>query len=108
MKTIYYFKIFCFALILCCFIVGCETKDSPEVKARNKETLSKEGEYIGSLPDGRSICRYEIDNGASPNHWVYVVYASDAVRETITVNRHENKANRVEVLIDGVKYEPVE
>jgi hypothetical protein len=53
--------------------------------ALNKANLSKAGEEVGVLPDGRRVIRYEIEMGSNiHNHWLYVVDGS------ITVNRTES------------------
>lgn len=87
-------------------LVGCAPEhNDPTVMATNKSTLGTSGEYVGTLPDGRKIVRYEIEMGRKHNHWVYVTEGS------ITINRTENhgktSSNHVDVIIDGVKYAPV-
>lgn len=72
----------------------------------NKTTLAGSGEYIGTLPDGRKIVRYKLDMGSNiHDHWIYVTEGS------ITINRTEShgksSSNHVDVIIDGVKYQPV-
>ncbi len=85
-------------------LAGCGG-DTPEARATNKVMLSSAGDYIGTLPDGRRVMRYElISPDSSYSHWVYVTDGS------ITVNRKipAGKATRsgVEVIIDGVTYAP--
>lgn len=76
----------------------------PKVKLQNKSMLASEGEYIGTLPDGRKVVRYGISMGSHSSHWIYV--AGDSA----TVNRSERQGkttvNRVEVFIDGVQIVP--
>lgn len=62
-------------MLLCCFfiLVGCESSNSPRIQALNKTTLSSEGQFVGILPDGRSVYRYQIERGIGVhNHWLYV------------------------------------
>lgn len=103
--SVFYSSVFYTALAVCfIFLVGCESSKSPNVVNKNVATLKDQGEKIGTLPDGRSIYRYEIKRGAlDSSHWIYVV--SDG--SSVTNNSHVNKANHVEVLIDGVKYTPL-
>ena len=91
------------------FFVGCTSTShsDPQIMSLNKTTLSRSGEDVGTLPDGRKVVRYEIEMGSSiHNHWLYVVDGS------ITVNRAERQgkglANHVDVIIDGTRYEPIE
>lgn len=80
--------------------------DDPTVMATNKAALAGSGEYVGTLPDGRKIVRYQLEMGDNlHNHWIYVTDGS------ITINRTEShgktSSNHVDVIIDGVKYLPV-
>lgn len=96
-------------LILCltlCSLLGCTAHNDPTVMATNKTTLAGSGEYVGTLPDGRKIVRYQLEMGSNiHNHWIYVTDGS------ITINRTEthgkSSSNHVDVIIDGVKYRPV-
>lgn len=95
--------ILCFAL---CFLLGCTAHNDPTVMTTNKATLAGSGEYVGTLPDGRKIVRYQLEMGSNlHNHWIYVTDGS------ITLNRTEpngkTSSNHVDVIIDGVKYLPV-
>jgi hypothetical protein len=93
--------VLCLAVILAIMLPGCDGPNDPGVTTVNEATLKTQGDKIGTLPDGRSIYRYEVKRGGgcSP-HWLYVV--SDG--SSVTNNHHSNKANRVEVFIDGKKY----
>lgn len=98
----YKFAITAFLLLFC--LGGCETQQQADLTSR--ATLKSGGDYIGALPDGRKIYRYELDRAnSSYNHYIYVV------GNTISVNTSEkqgkNTVHRVTVMIDGVEYVPV-
>lgn len=81
-------------------LAGCSGPDSPEVKALNKDVLSGPGDYIGTLPNGQDVVRYEINRGDNlHNHFIYVV------GDTVTVNRSESQGkssvNRTETIYNG-------
>jgi uncharacterized protein YcfL len=91
------------AIVTLLFVVGCTSHDDPTVMYKNKTTLSKSGEEVGVLPDGRRVVRYELEMGSNiHNHWLYVVDG------TITINHTESHgkttANHVHVVIEGQKY----
>jgi hypothetical protein len=93
-------------LILALCLSGCgrvSYKD-PETKAVNKERLSKNGEEIGALPDGRKVTRYEISTGKlplgddCPPHWIYVVEGSVSVN--FETKEGKQIVNNVQVIVD--------
>ncbi len=88
------------ASVLCLALLGCADMDSPEVVALNKASLSGNGKYVGTLPDGRAVRMYEIDRGDNPTHYLYVA------GDDVTINRTEGKTRPTEVVIDGLKYIP--
>lgn len=95
-------------LVLClilCSLFGCTAHNDPTVMAINKTTLAGSGEYVGTLPDGRKIVRYQIDMGDTHDHWIYVTDGSIAINRTETHGK--SSSNHVDVIIDGVKYRPV-
>jgi hypothetical protein len=93
-------------LILALCLSGCgrvSYKD-PETKAVNKLRLSKDGEEIGVLPDGRKVTRYVISMGKLPlgdncsPHWIYVVEGSVSVNFETKDGKHIE--NHVQVIVD--------
>ena len=94
-------------LLLLCLFCGCSNYDDPEVKLRNKAMLSQGGEFIGELPDGRKVSRYYISMGnQSSAHWIYVTDGSITVNHEVRTGKTSH--NEVQVLIDGIKYAPLE
>ena len=93
-------------------LMGCSSTPytDPVVKSENQARLSKEGEYVGTLPDGRSVERYWVSMGSDfPSHWIYVTKGSMTVnRTTVTTDSEGNqtKTHYVDVMIDGVPYTP--
>jgi hypothetical protein len=88
-------------LILMICLAGCKSYNDPSVKEANKTTLAGPGQEVGILPDGRQVVRYELSMGDSTNpHWVYIVNDSS----TTTINHKVGKTPKVEVIIDGEKY----
>jgi hypothetical protein len=89
-------------LIVCLFLfVGCsEPKIEPSMIDLNKKSLSSDGEFVGTLKDGRKLIRYEISMGKYKHtHWVYVVDGSTSVN--YLVNRGKNNtSNETMVFID--------
>ena len=86
-------------------LAGCAGPRDPEVKAVNQKNLAGQGDYIGTLPDGRVIRCYAIDRGYSYPHYVYVV--SDG--SSVSLNKTEmagknNYYNRTIVTIAGKKF----
>ena len=66
-----------FILLLLMLVGGCTKYNDPTVMANNKARLSQNGEYVGTLPDGRKVVRYCIEMGdAIGNHWIYVTEGS--------------------------------
>lgn len=85
---------------LCLFLfVGCVEPNDPSVVNLNKNSLSGDGEFVGTFKDGRKLIRYEINRGSQHNHWVYIVDGSISVN--YLVNRGKNNtSNETIVLID--------
>lgn len=89
--------------LLLLFVVGCTSPDDPTVLSKNKTTLSKAGQEVGVLPDGRKIVRYEVEMGNTMhNHWIYVVDGTISIN--YTANHGKTTANHVHVVIEGQKY----
>lgn len=96
-----------FLLILICFS-GCTSQQ--EVLQQNKAELSRDGDDIGVLPDGRKLRRYCIwryvgDNGYQEDY-VYVVDGSVSVNRTI--RKGKTSKHQTTVFIDGIEYKPVD
>lgn len=96
------FAVLVFAFVLYLQEIEDDKNAPKKVAELNEEHLAGEGEYIGTLPDGRKIVRYYIyrHNYRTP-HTLYVV---DGV-SSITVNRVQQNGksieNRTEVYIDS-------
>jgi len=96
-------------LSILCFValfIGCTPHNDPTIMSNNKAVLAGDGETVGTLPDGRRVVRYRLDMGSEiKDHWVYVV------DNTITINRTELhgkiSSNHVDVIVNGVTYQPV-
>jgi hypothetical protein len=88
-------------LIICLFLfVGCQTPNSTEVVNSNQATLSSDGEFVGTLKDGRKLIRYRIDRGSIlHDHWVYVVEGSISINYTVSRGKN-NRLNDTMILID--------
>lgn len=71
-----------------CILIGCV--DRAEVQRENATALSADGELVGTLPDGREVRRYCLEDFALNKHWVYVVGS------TVTVNRTLQKGKITE------------
>lgn len=79
--------------LLALALAGC----SDDSYIKNRATLSGPGQYVGTLPDGREVRRYLIENPVIHDHWLYV-----AGRD-LTVNHDESSGkttyNAVEAFI---------
>ena len=81
-------------------LAGCKSYNDPSVKEANKTTLAGPGQEVGILPDGRQVVRYELSMGnSSQPHWIYIVD-----NNSTTINHQVGKTPKVEVIIDGAKY----
>lgn len=79
--------------------IGCTFRNDPQIISLNKNNLSGHGEYIGTLPDGRKVNRYEIEMGSGvPNHWLYVTDGSITVNRT--VRQGKTSVNQVDIIIE--------
>lgn len=92
-------------MLICLAAVGC-SETQQEAAARKlaiKNSLALTGELMGEIPDGRKVYRWKIPYDG---HYVYVV------GDDVTINRTERQGkvtrHRVEVMIGGVMYVPVE
>lgn len=95
--------------LLVLFLVGCVGPRDPSVVSQNKTTLSAAGEYVGTLPDGRKIVRYEIEMGSNiHNHWVYIVDDSESISVNRVDQHGKNARPTTDVIIDGKRYRKVE
>jgi len=89
------------SILICALICAGCSPDTAQTQSINKSILSGEGVFIGALPDGRSVNRYDIDRGTgNPEHYVYVV--SD--NSSLSINYHESKSNKTIVVIDGKEF----
>lgn len=93
-------------LVVCCLFAGCSGPNDKHVVEANKVTLSKDGDLIGELPDGRKVYRYEIDRGDSSSHWLYVVDGSISINHAVRSGKTTRTAT--EILIDGTVFVPKE
>lgn len=91
-----------FILIFCLLLCGCEGPNNPNVLLRQRETLSQEGQFVGKLPDGRKVYRWELDRGTAHNHFIYVVDDTVTLNQTIddTVGENHTTHNQVEVTVN--------
>jgi hypothetical protein len=107
-------RIACILIGVVFILSGCDDRvkpDSPEVLKKNEYNLSKQGVYVGTLPNGEFVYRYEIDMGGYPNHPnQFMYYISDVQPVTVNYNVPNGKFTRNEtiVIIDGVKYTPIQ
>jgi len=83
-------------------LAGCDNMDEERAVEKRKKEFSSGGFVIGSLPDGRKITRYEIENSDRANHWIYVV---DHTAST-TITYPSGKTKKTIVVIDGIEYVP--
>lgn len=91
--------------LTCLLVFTCGCRTSEEMDASNKSILSGEGEDVGMLPDGRHVTRYKLECMGTSSHYIYVVPDTGSV----STNRHVPKTEkRVEVIINGEKYVPLE
>lgn len=72
-----------FIILLC----GCTGPDDPLVLQKNIDTLKGEGQYIGTLKDGRKVIRFKIDRGNNHDHYIYVIDRSITTNAAITINQ---------------------
>ena len=94
------------ALLALLPLVGCTDSTSPEVVAVNAQTLSGDGTYMGTLPDGRNVVRYIISRGdAGYDHYVYVTNGSTTVNTRVPAGKTTRP--QVTVLINGECYQKV-
>lgn len=85
--------------LLSLILLGCSSQE--EVNKENKGSFAAP-ETVGTLPDGRTIQVVQYRRtSTSSTHFIYFV-GSD-----ITINRAEGKQHLVNVVIDGVEYQPV-
>ena len=81
-------------------LAGCGGYDRD---AKNQAELSGKGQYVGTLPDGREVTRYEIEHPGE-NHFIYVV--SGSVSTNHEVKTDDTSRVYTEVVIDGIVYRP--
>ena len=94
-------------ILLFLLFLGCDDVSESDLSIKNEKTLKRGGEYVGTLPDGRKITRYEIDRGCCKhNHWIYIVSGSISINSTETIGKTTH--NSVQVIIDGIEYFPTE
>jgi hypothetical protein len=108
MRNLGFFKSW-FSVFLISGFIGCTTDFSAHQasnlqkhKDYNTTSLSKGGEEVGVLPDGRKVIRYSVvvpsTWSTADEHFVYVV------DKTVTVNRSvrvgKGKKNEATVFID--------
>lgn len=86
-------------------LAGCGKVSDPEVRAANKENLSTEGFYIGTLPDGRTVKYYYIDRGSGNYpHFIYVVSDNSSTSTNFTQSAGKTSFNQTIVVINGKEY----
>lgn len=92
-------------------LTSCESPNDPGPISRTKDNLESP-QTIGTLPDGRVIKMFERDRGSSHNHYIYFIENGDGKTTTVTLNTEvsagKTTRNETTVLIDGVKYVPLE
>ncbi len=92
--------------LLCIFtalglLSSCNDATPDSISASNQANLSGEGEFIGTLKDGRKIVRHTITTFGNTRHYVYVV--SDG--SSVSSNYQEDKSGvKTTVVIDGKNY----
>lgn len=74
-----------FGFVTMFVLMGCEP--TPEAtRLANQTSLKSGGFLVGTLPDGREVRGYRVNNPADPHiHWVYVV------GNDVTVNRTQRQ-----------------
>jgi hypothetical protein len=92
-------------------LTSCESPNDPGPISRTKDNIESP-QTIGTLPDGRVIKMFERDRGGMHNHFIYFVENGDGKSLTISTNTEvsagKSTRNETTVLIDGVKYAPLE
>lgn len=87
---------------------GC-TPSPQEAVAINKDELSKDGESVGNLPDGRAVKRWTVwSPDATRVHYIYVVDGATTVSTNRLEAQGKTSVNRTDVVvINGKEYVPV-
>lgn len=98
------------ALLLAFALTSCST---PEEAQATTEFNMKNPDTVGTLPDGRVVKHFVRErSNTSHDHHIYFIENPDGKSNTISTNYSvsEGKTTRNEtvVLIDGVKYVPLE
>ncbi len=106
MCSVKFFKLYIIFFI--CGFVGCSDGQhgySEQVKEHNINSLSKEGEEIGVLPDGRKVIRYRVvfrkTSLQTDEHFIYIVDGSVTANRSVPTGKY--RKNEVTVLFDGAK-----
>lgn len=89
------------AIIVSCFLIfsACNSTKKPfNVVEENKQSLAGDGEFVGTLKDGRKLTRYEIINHPYRinSHWIYVIDGSISVNYNI---HHAKNITRNETVV---------
>jgi hypothetical protein len=86
--------------------VGCESQSfQDELKQKrheeNYQTLSKRGDFIGRLPDGRIVDRYRLrhPDPYGHDHYIYVVEGTESVTLNKSVQSGKHTHNETETFI---------
>lgn len=92
-------------LIIPLFLIGCTPYDAPEVRSLNKDRLSQDGEYIGTLKDGRVISRYWINNGDDMHtHFIYIISDKSSITVNTRIQVGKTSHNEAVMVINGKEY----
>lgn len=89
------------AIIVSCFLIfsACDSTEKPfNIIEENKQSLVGDGEFVGTLKDGRKLIRYKIINNRANSHWVYVIDGSISVNYNIHSGKNNTRNETVVIL----------
>lgn len=87
-------------VLVTCLLVGCapDAHDWAVNAMVNEATLKTNGDYMGTLPDGREVRRYRIENARYYPHYVYVVKGAATQTTNHLVTAGKTTYNQVDVV----------
>lgn len=96
-----------YLLLICSALFFCSCRSEKNIINKNQKELMSGGEFIGTLPDGRMVHRYEIETGPNMhNHFLYVIDNTQTISENQEEDEGEHSVNETTVIIGGKKYTP--
>ena len=83
-----------YLLLMLLVVLGCTQPNNPNVEKLNRDTLAGPGYQVGTLPNGKPITRYRIDNGYYHPHYIYIIGKSITTNQTVS----QGKTTRSETI----------